>query len=137
MLITTLAPEGLQFGHTHHKPALLRREMISFWPSPETGLTALLTGSEIAVPYGRLSCCSSAAPGLPGAETINCTPDSRFQPGKPRSFRLCCLAFAKCSHLTGAVHTSLGREVIHVKPLKRAKAIFLPGAEHALLPLCW
>jgi len=59
----------------------------------------------------------------------NHIPDSRFQPAETCGvFRLCCPVFAKCSNLTGAVHTNLERDLTHVKPLNIAKAILLPGS---------
>lgn len=51
---------------------------------------------------------------------------SLLKPMEP-SFRLCRSVFPKCSDVTGAVHTSLRRALTHIKPLKTAKAILLPG----------
>lgn len=61
---------------------------------------------------------------------INCAPGSRFQPVQPHgALALHGLVFAKRSHLMGAAHTSLRRELVRIKHLQMiAKAILPPGS---------
>ena len=125
----------------HHKIALLRRQNdILLSISKERTRISLQQLWNSCLKYCRTNDRLTAVVQhavFTVAWKINRIPDSRLQPAETHgAFRLRCLVFAKCSNLTGAVHTSLRRELTHIKPLKTAKAILLPGSR-GLSMLCY